>query len=112
MTQSLRIAIADDEPEIREFYNMVLLRLGHVVVSSAKDGCELVEHCRTLNPDIVISDIRMPIMDGIEAAHAIDRQRPVPIVLVSAYHDDEVIKRAEAAHVMGYLVKPVRGADL
>jgi response regulator NasT len=84
----------------------------HEVVSIAENGRELVEHCRTLQPDLVITDVKMPDMDGIEAAQTICRERPLPIILVSAYHDPEWIERAEADHVLAYLVKPIGQAVL
>src|SRR5262249_51848673 len=64
------------------------------------------------HPDLVITDIKMPDMDGIDAASRIYRDGPVPIILVSAYHDSEFIRRAEADHVLAYLVKPIKQADL
>jgi response regulator NasT len=112
MTQALRIAVADDEADMRDWFERMLPTLGHQVVSVAENGRELVEHCRTLQPDLVITDIKMPDMDGIEAALAICSERPVPIILVSAYHDAELIERAEADHVLAYLVKPIGKASL
>jgi response regulator NasT len=109
---SLRIAVADDEPDMREYFQKSLLRLGHKVVSVAQNGQELVEQCRALHPDLVITDIKMPDMDGIEAAIRIYRERPVPVVLVSAYHDATLMERAEADHILGYLIKPIKQADL
>jgi two-component system, response regulator PdtaR len=109
---SLRIAVADDEPDMREYFQKSLLRLGHKVVAVAQNGHELVEQCRAMRPDLVITDIKMPDMDGIEAAIQIYRDRPVPVILVSAYHDATLIERAEADHILGYLVKPIKQADL
>jgi response regulator NasT len=112
MTQPLRIVVADDEPDMRDYFKKILPRLGHTVVSAAADGRELVERCRTFQPDLVITDIKMPDMDGIDAAAALYRDRPTPVILVSAFHNPELIARAEADHVMGYLVKPIKQADL
>jgi response regulator NasT len=112
MTQPLRIAIADDEPDMRDYFGKILPRLGHRVVAVAANGAELVEQCRQAAPDLVITDIKMPDMDGIDAATRIYRDRPIPVILVSAYHDPELIRRAEADHIMGYLVKPIKQADL
>ncbi len=112
MTTSLRIAVADDEPDMRDYFKKSLPRLGHQVVIAAANGRELVDQCRALAPDLVITDIRMPDMDGIEAATQIYRERPVPVILVSAFHDPELIARAEADHILGYLVKPIKQADL
>jgi response regulator NasT len=110
--RSLRIAVADDEPDMRDYYKMVLPRLGHEVVAVSETGRDLVERCKDAAPDLVITDIRMPDMDGIDAATAIHRHRPVPVILVSGYHDDELIRRAEADHILAYLVKPIKQADL
>jgi response regulator NasT len=112
MNQSLRIAIADDEPDMRDYFAKILPRLGHQVVAQARDGRELVEQCRALRPDLVLTDIKMPEMDGIDAAVALYKDAPVPVILVSAYHDAELVERAEADHIMGYLVKPIKQADL
>jgi response regulator NasT len=112
MHTTLRIAVADDEPDMQEYFEKMLPRMGHEVVSVATTGRELVEHCRQLRPDMVITDIRMPDMDGIEAAEIIHRELPVPVFLVSAYHDANLIERAENDHIMAYLVKPIKQADL
>lgn len=112
MTDKLRIAVADDEADMRDWFERILPTLGHQVVSVAETGLELAEHCRTLKPDLVITDIKMPDMDGIEAAQAICAERPVPIILISAYHDAKLIERAEADHVLAYLVKPIGKAAL
>jgi two-component system, response regulator PdtaR len=112
MTQLLRIAVADDEADMRDYYRTILPRLGHTVVAAAENGLELVEQCRALQPDLVITDIKMPEMDGIDAAVALYQHRPVPVILVSAYHDPALIRRAEADHIMAYLVKPIKQADL
>jgi response regulator NasT len=112
MSPSLRIAVADDELDMRDYFKKSLPRLGHQVVSVAQNGRELVEQCRALQPDLVITDIKMPDLDGIDAAVQIYRHRPVPVILVSAFHDAELIARAEADHILGYLVKPIKQADL
>jgi response regulator NasT len=112
MSQSLRVVVADDEEDMRDYFKKVLPRLGHQVVGVAATGRELVEQCRLAKPDLVITDIKMPEMDGIDAAVAIFRERPVPVILVSAYHDPELIARAEADHILAYLIKPVKQASL
>ena len=112
MNEPLRIAVADDEPDMRDYFAKILPRLGHQVVAQARDGRELVEQCRAARPDLVITDIKMPEMDGIDAAIAIYKDTPLPVILVSAYHDAGLIQRAEADHIMGYLVKPIKQADL
>jgi response regulator NasT len=112
MNSSLRIAVADDEPDMRDYFSRILPRLGHQVVVLAQTGRELVERCREVEPDLIITDIKMPEMDGIEAATLLYEERSIPVILVSAYHDPELIERAEADHIMGYLVKPIKQSDL
>jgi response regulator NasT len=112
MTRSLRIAVADDEPDMQEYFRTILPELGFQVVAVAGNGRELVDACRRVKPNIAITDIRMPDMDGIEAASLIYREHPIPVILVSAYHDAEFIRRAEADHIQAYLVKPIKQADL
>jgi two-component system, response regulator PdtaR len=112
VNKSLRIVVADDELDVREYLQEVLPRLGHQVVGVAQTGRELMEQVAATSPDLVITDIRMPDMDGIEASIAFNRDQQVPIILVSAHHDAELLTRAAADHIMGYLVKPVKIADL
>jgi response regulator NasT len=112
MTRPLRVAIADDEPDMRDYFVRILPVLGHRVVATAKTGEELVAQCLATRPDLVITDIKMPDMDGIDAAIRLYRDLPVPVILVSAYHDPDLIRRAEVDHVMAYLVKPIKQADL
>src|SRR5260370_26518516 len=112
MNHSLRSVVADDEPDMRDYFRKILPHLGHRIVAVAEDGRELVQLCKEQHPDLVITDIKMPDMDGIDAAKEIYRNLAVPVILVSAYHDAELIARAEADHIMGYLVKPIKQADL
>ena len=112
MTRALRIAVADDEPRMCDYFRKILPRLGHQVVAVAQTGRELVEQCRAVHPELVITDVNMPELDGIDAAVEIYRERPVPVILVSAYHDADLIGRAEADHILGYLVKPIKQGDL
>ncbi len=112
MKRSLRIAVADDELDMRDFYRCMLRAMGHEVVSVAANGRELVDQCRAHRPDLIITDIRMPELDGIEAVAEIGREQSVPVILVSAYHDPELVRRADIDQVMAYLVKPVGRKDL
>ena len=112
MSQHLRIAVADDERDMREYLQELLPRLGHEVVAACETGRQLLERCQAAAPDLVITDLKMPDLDGLEAALALNRERPTPVLLISAHHDDELLARAEAGHVLGYLVKPVKEADL
>jgi AmiR/NasT family two-component response regulator len=108
----LRIAVADDEPDMRLFFREVLPHLGHEVVAEASTGRELVDCCRQTRPDLLITDVRMPEGDGVQAAAEVNRGGGVPVILVSAYHDADVLNRAGADHIMAYLTKPVKPVDL
>lgn len=112
MKAPLRIVIADDELDLREYLVETLTELGHQVVGVAQTGQELLDLCREQTPDLVITDIKMPEMDGIEAASRLYRMHPTPVILISAYHDPGLIERAEDNHVLAYLVKPIKQADL
>lgn len=112
MSKMLRIAIADDEAIIRKYLETTLASAGHRVIVSARTGRELVEKCLAKRPDIVIADIRMPEMDGIDAAEELSQHLLVPVILLSAYHDRDTIDRAVRDHVMAYLLKPIKQAEL
>jgi response regulator NasT len=112
MSRSLKIVVADDERDMREYFQQILPLLGHQVVGVAQTGRELVELCAAARADLVITDIKMPDMDGIDAAAQIYRNAAIPVILVSAYHDAEFVRRAGADHIMAYLVKPIKQADL
>ncbi len=112
MSPALRIAVADDELDVRDYYQRILPRLGHQVVAVARTGRELVAQCRALRPDLVITDIKMPDLDGIDAAEAISQGEPIPVILVSAYHRPQLFERARGDHILAYLVKPTKQADL
>jgi len=112
MNRQLRIAVADDELDMRDYLQAILPCFGHVVVAVASTGRELVEKCRTERPDLVITDIKMPDMDGIDAIVELGREEPIPAILVSAYHDPELFERTKGEHILAYLVKPIKQADL
>jgi response regulator NasT len=108
----LRIAVADDERDIRRFFQELLPPLGHEVVAVTETGRQLVEQCRSTRPDLVITDIRMPDMDGIAAANAVNQDARVPVILITAYHDVDIWSTAGAGHVMACLTKPIKPVDL
>jgi len=112
MKLHLRIAVADDEADMRDFYSKMLPHLGHDVVSVAETGIELIENCRKKQPDLIITDIKMPDRDGLDAVKEITRDTPIPVILVSAYHDQEFIDRSLREQVLAFLVKPINAADL
>jgi two-component system, response regulator PdtaR len=113
MTAPLRIAVAEDERDMREYLQETLKRLGHEVVVMAESGRQLVERCEAAAPDLVITDIKMPDLDGVEASVAVNRRRHVPVILLSAHHDSEILARLGTENmIMAYLVKPINEADL
>ena len=112
MNRSLRIAVAEDEGFMQKYLEETLTLLGHQVLCLARTGRELVQHCQTLRPDIVITDINLPEMDGLDAAREIYAFEPMPIIIVTAFHDPELIERAEDNHILAYLVKPIKQQDL
>ena len=109
---NLRIIVADDDSRMREFYEEVLSRLGHDVVGVAADGRALVEACLATEADLVVTDIRMPELDGIQAARIVSDQVELPFLFVSAYYDDSLIEEASKVFSYGYLVKPIKQQDL
>jgi len=108
----MRILIAEDETIIRLDLRALLERSGLEVCAEARDGLEAVELARTANPDVAILDVKMPRLDGIDAARRILEERPIPIVMLTAYGQAELVSRAVEAGVFGYLVKPFREQDL
>jgi response regulator NasT len=112
MNQELRVVVADDEPEMVKYLQDTLARLGHQVVGKANTGKQLLQVCPEVKPDLLITDIKMPDSDGIEAVGQLCQNHPLPVILVSAHHDPELIQRAMSGHVMAYLVKPIKQADL
>jgi response regulator NasT len=108
----LRIAVADDEGDTRQFFQEWLPEMGHEVVAAAQTGRQLIDQCRTAHPDLIVTDIKMPDMDGIEAVAEVNRQHEVPVVLISAHQEGDLLARSDAEYIMAYLVKPVKPADL
>lgn len=108
----LRIAVADDEPEMRRFFQELLPLMGHQIAGIVETGRQLADCCRQQRPDVVITDIKMPDMDGIEAAAVVNRERNIPVVLISGHTEGDLLARSGAEYIMSYLVKPVKPADL
>ncbi len=109
---ALKIVIADDEPIIRLDLKKTLENMGHEVVGEAGDGARAIEMARTLKPDIIILDIKMPEMDGIDAAKIVTTEGIAPVLLLTAYSQKDLVDRAKDAGVFAYLVKPFKEADL
>ncbi len=109
MTRTLRIVVADDEIDIRDYFKILLPRLGHELVGLAKNGQQLVTMCESERPDLVITDVMMPEMDGLQAADKIAETQNVPIIIVSSHERGESTLNPL---VVDYLVKPVSMTDL
>jgi response regulator NasT len=107
-----RVIIADDESVVRIDLREALTELGYLVVGDVGDGQSAVNMARELDPDVVVMDIKMPGLDGIEAAQVLTQEKIAPVVLLTAYSQRELIDRAKEAGVVGYLVKPFRETDL
>lgn len=104
----MRVLIADDEAVIRMGLRTMLEDMGHQVVATATDGASALEMMRTEKPAVILLDIKMPGMDGIQAARRIMQERPTPVVMLTAYSQRELVNEAREASVFGYLVKPVK----
>ncbi len=112
MADALRVLIADDEALHNLALTSQLETLGHTVVATATNGKEAVQLARETKPDLAFLDIRMPVMTGPEAAHEISAERPIPIIILSAYSDSRTVEEATRAPIFHYLVKPVDPDDL
>lgn len=108
----LRVLIADDDPIIRLDLKQMLENLEYEVVAEAGDGQQAVAAARDSKPDICILDVKMPVMDGIEAVSIITEENIAPTILLTAYSDKELVDRAKDAGVFAYLVKPFKPSDL
>ncbi len=107
-----RLVIADDESIIRMNLKETLVGLGYLVVGEAGDGVSVINLARELKPDLVLMDIKMPKLDGIQAAKILTEEKIAPVLLLTAYSDRELVERAKEAGVVNYIVKPFREAEL
>jgi len=107
-----RVIIADDESVIRADLREMLTNLNYLVVGEAGDGQSAVNMARQLKPNVVIMDIKMPDMDGIEAAGIMTQEKIAPVLLLTAYAQRDLVDRAKEAGVVGYLVKPFREQEI
>lgn len=112
MNAPLRILICEDETLIRLDLRALVEAAGFVVAGEARDGIEAVAQAAATEPDLILMDVKMPELDGISAARQIIAARPVPIVMVTAFADGELVRSAAEAGAFGYLVKPFRGDHL
>jgi two-component system, response regulator PdtaR len=110
--KTLRIVVAEDETIVALSIISQLEELGHTVVDDATDGLDAIEKCSIQKPDLVIMDINMPRMNGIQAAKTIKEKFQIPVVIVSGYSDETLISEAANAGVFSYLIKPVTKQNL
>ncbi len=107
-----RLLVAEDEALIRLDLVEMLVDAGYEVVAQASNGEQAVALSRELRPDLVMMDVRMPVLDGISAAEQIGRERIAPVVMLTAFSQKELVERARDAGVMAYIVKPFTASDL
>jgi response regulator NasT len=112
VTTQRRVLVAEDEALIRLDLKEMLEEEGYDVVGEASDGEQAVKLAEELKPDLVILDVKMPILDGISAAEQIADARIAPVVILTAFSQRELVERARDAGAMAYLVKPFTKADL
>ena len=108
----LKILLAEDDLMITLSLKELLTKLDHRVIAVARNGLEAIQMTKKFQPDLIIMDIKMPELDGIEAARIIREERPTPVIILTAYSDESLVERASQAGVLTYLVKPVSEADL
>lgn len=107
-----RILVAEDEAIIRIDLAEMLGEAGYEVVGQASNGEQAVELATSLRPDLVIMDVKMPVLDGISAAEQIGKERICPVVMLTAFSQTELVERARDAGVMAYIVKPFTATDV
>lgn len=112
MKKSLNILIADDEALIRLDLKEMLTDAGHNVLAEADNGQEALELARKYKPELIIMDVKMPVMDGLQAAEILNEENIAPIILLTAYSQPDIVQQATQAGVIAYLVKPVREEQL
>ena len=112
MKNTLKVVLADDEALIRLDIREMLTEGGHEVAGEANNGEDAVAMTRALQPDLVIMDVKMPQMDGLTASKIITDEHLAPVLLLTAYSQQEIVSQAKSSGVLGYLVKPVREEQL
>lgn len=110
--KKMRILLADDEALIRLDLREILTDAGHEVIAEAANGEEAVKLARKLKPEFIIMDVKMPVMDGLEAAKIIDQEAIAPVLLLTAYSQQDIVDEARDSGVIAYLVKPIREEQL
>jgi len=107
-----RVLVAEDEAIIRLDLGEMLREAGYDVVAEVGDGRQAVDRARELRPDLVVLDVKMPVLDGISAADEIGRDGIAPVVMLTAFSDKDLVERASDAGVMAYVLKPFTIEDL
>ena len=108
----MRVLIADDESLIRMGLRKMLEEAGHEVIAAAPDGRTAVRMAHDLEPELAILDVKMPGYDGLEVARRIVAEHPIPVILLTAYGQRDLVDQAARAPVMAYLIKPVKEPEL
>lgn len=112
VAQPVRVLVAEDEAVIRLDLVEMLGECGYDVVGEASNGERAVQLAQELRPDLVVMDVKMPVLDGISAAEQIGAARLAPVVMLTAFSDRELVERARDAGVLAYVVKPFSANDL
>ena len=112
MLKKLKILLADDEAILRLDLREMLTDAGHEVIGEAANGEEAVKLAKELKPEFIIMDVKMPVMDGLTAAKLIAAENIAPVLLLTAYSQQDIVEKASEAGVIAYLVKPIREEQL
>lgn len=110
--EKMRVLVVDDESLIRMDIVEMLEDVGHEVVAEGENGEQAIELAREYSPDIIIMDVKMPVMDGISAAKVIGDEEIAPVLLLTAFSQNDIVDKANDAGVIAYLVKPIREEQL
>lgn len=108
----MQILLAESNLEAMRLLREALKVLGHEVVGQANSGSELIEFARTLRPDLIITEVLLSGANGLDAANQVYEERPIPIIVLSAYREREIVERGFDSHVMDFLLKPIGIAEL
>ncbi len=112
MLKGLKILLADDEALLRLDLREMLTDAGHTIIGEAANGLEALELAQRLKPELVIMDVKMPVMDGLTAAQKLAQENIAPVLLLTAYSQQDIVDKAREAGVIAYLVKPIREEQL
>ncbi len=110
--KQLKVLLVEDDPLAAIGLRLLIGNIGYRIVAEARTGYEAVEQEDLHRPDLILMDIKMPGMDGIQATRIILSRRPVPVILVTAYHDQDTIEQGKQAGAVAYLIKPVSEYEL